>query len=170
MYPIERQCSHLTETFQLRFARNALQMLPLSEETSFEPGPNGLRLLGETEMALDRPVQRLAEIYGDSIRIGPPTVRYRQGARTEEPYMGLRVQCIPGHYEAVRQDLRVLNAVLLDAEVNHCFAIVRARASLASLLGYQSRLAQLTGGSAQLVMWLSHYEMIEDPPPDGRAA
>ena len=169
-YPLERHCSRRGEPFQFGFARKAMQVLPQDEETAFEPGPRGLLILAETEMALERAAKRLAEVYGDSVRIGPPTVRYRHGARTEEPHMGLRVLCAPEHYEAVRQDLRMRHATILDAEVNRNFGIVRARAPLAALLGYPGKLAQLTCGHGQLVMWLSHYEVLEDPPPAGSAA
>jgi len=31
-------------------------------------------------------------------------------------------------------------------------------------------LARITGGRGQLVMWLSHYEELDDPPPAGAAA
>jgi Elongation factor G C-terminus len=169
-YPIERRCTHRAERFQLGFAREALQMLPHGEETAFEAGPQGLLILAETEMALERPVRRLTEVYGDMVHIGPPTVRYRHGALTEEPHMGLRVLCAPEHYEIIREDLRARRAAILDAEVNRQFGIVRARAPLATLLGYPGRLTHLTSGRVQLVMWLSHYEALENPPPGGAAA
>lgn len=173
-YPIERKCSHLADRFQLGFARKAMELLPQGVETAFAPGPQGLVIMAETEMALERPVKVLSEIYGDQVRIGPPTIRYRRssqpGANTEEPHMGLRVLCAPACYEAVRHDLRLRQAVILDAEVNRQFGIVRARAPLAALIGYPARLAELTSEHGQLVMWLSHYEILEDPPPVGTAA
>lgn len=168
-YPIERRCSHLADRFQLGFARKAMELLPQAEETAFAPGPQGLVILAETEMALERPVKILSEVFGDQVRIGPPTIRYRRSADaaagTEEPHMGLRVLCSPSCYEAVRQDLRSRQAVILDEEVNRQFGIVRARAPLAALIGYPGKFSDLTSGHGQLVMWLSHYETLEDPPP-----
>lgn len=168
-FPIERRCSHLADRFQLGFARKAMQLLPQGEETAFAPGPQGLVILAETEMALERPVKILSEVFGDQVRIGPPTIRYRRSANsaasTEEPHMGLRVLCAPACYEAVRRDLQLRKAVILDAEVNRQFGIVRARAPLAALIGYPDKLAELTAGHGQLVMWLSHYETLEEPPP-----
>lgn len=168
-YPIERRCSHLADRFQLGFARKAMQVLPQDEETAFAPGPQGLVILAETEMALERPVKILSEVYGDQVRIGPPTIRYRRGAHsgasTEEPHMGLRVLCAPACYEAVRHDLGLRQAVILDSEVNRQFGIARARAPLAALIGYPAKFAELTSGHGQLVMWLSHYETLEEPPP-----
>ena len=47
-------------------------------------------------------------------------------------------------------------------------AVVRARAALRRLLGYPQALAELTNATAELQMWLSHYEPI--PPDPGKAA
>ena len=169
-YPIERCCTHRSERFQLAFARKAAELLPHDDCTAIEPGPSGLLIAAESEIALERPLRRLKEAYGDMVRIGPPTVRYRHGDRVEQPIMGLRVLCSPDHYETVREDLRMRRAVILDAEVNRRFGIVRACAPLATLLGYPDALARITSGRGQLVMWLSHYVELEDPPPAGAAA
>jgi translation elongation factor EF-G len=132
-------------------------MLPHEDSTAFEPGPSGLLIAAESEIALERPVRRLKEAYGDMVRI-------------EQPIMGLRVLCSPEHYEAVREDLRLRRAAIMDAEATSRFGIVRACAPLATLLGYPDALARITGGRGQLVMWLSHYEQLDDPPPAGAAA
>lgn len=169
-YPVERRCTHRSERFQLAFARKAVELLPQDDSTAFEPGPGGLLIAAESEIALERPLRRLKEAYGDMVRIGPPTVRYRHGDRVEQPFMGLRVLCSPEHYESVREDLRLRRAAIMDAEVTSRFGIVRACAPLATLLGYPDSLARITGGRGQLVMWLSHYEELDDPPPAGAAA
>lgn len=169
-FPIETCCSHRGERFQLDFARKALQLLPNSSSASYQPDARGLVIAGETEMALERPVRRLTDIYGDMLRVGPLSVRYRQGERIEQPIMGLRVLCPPGCYEGVREDLRLRRARIMDAEVNRRFGIVRANAPLAMLLGYPDRFACITSERGQLVMWLSHYEQLDDPPPAGIAA
>jgi hypothetical protein len=169
-YPIERCCTHRSERFQLAFARKAVEVLPNEDSTAFEPGPGGLLIAAESEIALERPLRRLKEAYGDMVRIGPPKIRYRHGDRVEQPFMGLRVLCSPEHYEAVREDLRLRRAAIMDAEVTSRFGIVRACAPLATLLGYPDALARITGGRGQLVMWLSHYEQLDDPPPAGAAA
>jgi hypothetical protein len=155
---------------QLDFARKAAQLLPKASGISYEPAARGLVIAAETEMALERPLRRLAEVYGEMVRIGAPAVRYRHGERIEQPIMGLRVLCPPGCYEDVREDLRLRRAAIMDAEVNRRFGILRATAPLAILLGYPDRFASMTGGRGQLVMWLSHYEQLDDPPPAGVAA
>jgi hypothetical protein len=169
-YPVEQCCSHRGERFQLEFAHKAMELLPKDPSTSYAPNARGLIIAGETEMALERPVRRLADVYGDMVLIGPPTVRYRRGARLEQPIMGLRVLCTPACYDAIREDLRSRQAAIMDAEVNRRFGIVRASAPLARLLGYPDRFARLSAGKGRLVMWLSHYELLDDPPPAGIAA
>lgn len=170
-YPIQICCSHRTERSQIEFARMAIQVLPTSTSTAFALDEHGLIIVAETELALERPVRRLVDVYGDMVRIGAPTVRYRHGEEhIEQPIMGLRVLCPPVAYEAIREDLRQRQAAIMDAEVNQRFGIARATAPLARLLGYPERFAGLTEGRGQLVMWLSHYEQLEDPPPAGVAA
>lgn len=168
--PIECRCSHRHERFQLAFARKAMEFLPHDEEIAFEPTARGLTVLAGTEMALERPLRRLREVYGDEVRIEPPAVRYHQGPRLEEPHMGLRVLCAPEHFNTVRRDLDARRASVMDAEVNRRFGIVRASAPLAALFGFPDRLAHITSGHGQLVMWLSHYAPLEEPPPGGDAA
>ena len=62
--------------------------------------------------------------------------------------MGLRVLCPPEAYESIRDDLRLRRAVIMDAELNRSFGIVRANAPLATLIGYPARFARVTGGRA----------------------
>lgn len=170
-FAIECKCSHRRERFQLAFARKALEVLPRNEATRFEPGADGLTVLAETELALERPISRLREVYGEELRIEPPTVRYQPGEQVQEPHMGLRVHSSPECFEALRRDLDLRAARILDAEVTERFAILRASAPLAALVGYPKRVNELTGGRGRLVMWLSHYAPVEDdPPPGGFAA
>jgi predicted membrane GTPase involved in stress response len=169
-YAIERCCSHRGHRLQLDFARHAMQLLPRQSSTAFEMETRGLVIMADTELALERPVRRLTDAYGDMVRIDPPAVRYRHGQRIEQPIMGLRVRCAPEFYEPVREDLRLRRAAIVDAEINRRFGIVRASVPLVALIGCPDRFDGLTAGRGQLVMWLSHYEEIEDPPPAGVAA
>lgn len=169
-YPIEQCCSHRGQDLQLDFARKALQLLPRESSTAFEIEARGLVIKADTELALERPVRRLTEAYGDMVRIDPPAVRYRRGEAIEQPIMGLRVLCAQEYYEAIREDLALRRAAIMDAEVNRRFGIMRASAPLVALIGYPDKFAAMTAGRGQLVMWLSHYEQLEDPPPAGIAA
>ena len=170
-YAIERTCSHRAEKFQLAFARVAMQMLRPQEDLAFEATRSGLTIRAETELALERPLATLQYVYADALCVGPPVIRYRRGgAVTEEPHIGLRVLCLPTQFDAVRRDLLMREASILDKERNQAFAVLRATASLARLLGYPARVRDLASQNVQLVMWLSHYEKVESPPPDGTAA
>jgi hypothetical protein len=165
-YPLERTCFHRYEPFQLTFARRAVQMLPELEEGSAEATHQGLVLRAETETEFEPAIGILKDYYGDQIEIGSPTIRYHRSARLEEPYTGVRVLCSEAHFAAVKADLLARGANILDEEVRPQFGVVRATARLANLLGYPEALAELTGGSARQVMWLSHYSPVERPAPD----
>ena len=169
-FPIECECSYSTERFNLAFARKAMEVLQPAKELALEPSARGLKLLAETEIALERPLAVLKDVYGDEIRVGPLTVRYREGDQVEEPYMGLRIRCQPEHFERLRGDLVRRGAAVSDAERNHVCGVLRATAPLAALVGYPGHVRTTSKGSAQLVMWLSHYAPVEDSPPGGDAA
>jgi hypothetical protein len=169
-FPLECTCSHQYEPFQLTFARHALQRLPPSEEGVSEAAHRGLVLRGETESALQRPIEILRDYYGSQIRFGSMTVCYHRGLSLEEPHMVVRVMLPMGHFDAVKDDLLGRRAVILEAEQTTPFGLIRATAPLAQLLGYGQSLSELTSGRACVVMWLSHYAPVESPPPGGRAA
>lgn len=169
-FPLQCQCSHRSERFQLAFARKAAQIVPQDRELSLQPTAQGLKLLAETELALQRPIQVLREVYGDDVHIEPPSVRYQQGEPVREPYMGLRVLCSPEHFQPLHRDLLARDAHIIDSEVNSRFGVVRATAPLVRLVGYPSRVSELTEGRGKLVMWLSHYAPIQPAPSGGDAA
>jgi predicted membrane GTPase involved in stress response len=169
-YPIELTCLHLYEPFQLTFARHALQLLPEEQGVEVEATHRGLILRGETESALEGPVEILQEYFGSQIRVSAPAVRYHRGTCVEEPHMSVRVKCSPNHFAAVKVDLASRGAIIVDDELTSAFGVIRVTAPLARLLGYARDLAALTHGTAHLVMWLSHYAPIEATPPEGGAA
>lgn len=169
-FPVQCDCSHSRDRFNLMFARKAMEVLRPDKELVLEPSRRGLTLFAETEIALERPLTVLRDVYGDDVRVGPITVRYHQGTQVEEPHMGLRIRCEPQHFDPLRRDLLLRGATLTDAEQSHVCGVLRASAPLASLVGYPTEVRTRTQGTAQLVMWLSHYEPIGDPPPGGEAA
>lgn len=169
-FPVQCECSYSRERFNLAFARKAMEIVQPGKELAMEPSSRGLTLLAETEMALERPIATLREVYGEEVRIGAPTVRYHEGARIEEPHMGLRIRCDPQHFDALHGDLFHRKAHVVDAEINRLCGVVRASAPMSRLLGYPQHVREVTDGTAQLVMWLSHYEPLNDPPGGGHAA
>lgn len=169
-FAIECRCSHRRERFQLTFARAALEIVPKDEAIAFEPSSVGLTMLAETELALERPLTRLREFYGDELQVDSPLVRYKRSrARVEEPYLGVRMLCGPQSFEALRKDLLARRAKILDAEINPRFGVLRAEAPVAELVGYPAHFDSVTNGRGQLAMWLSHYAPVEPVPPDDAA-
>jgi hypothetical protein len=164
-FPLERTCTHRAEPFQLAFARRALELLPRSPDRTYEASRKGLIIRGETESAVEHPTAVLKDLYGEQLRIGALTIRYRSGAVLEEPHMGVRVQCPSDHFAAVRADLLARGAIIQDEELTPIMGVVRCTAPLARLLGYAQTLARLTQGRGREVMWLSHYAPAEPPPP-----
>lgn len=169
-FPLERLCSHLHEPFQLTFARQAEQHFLVREDVEVVASHYGLTIRAETEDAIDAAIVILKDLYGPNLRIGPPAIRYHKGLLLEQPWMGLSIRCAPEHLDAVNADLLRREVAIVSCDVGPAQCLIQARAPLASLLGYRSDLENLTAGSARHAMWLSHYEPIEDPPPDGRAA
>lgn len=163
-YTIERICSHGSHRFQLVFALRAIELLPIGLDYGLAASHDGLTLRGETEASLERPVELLNTIYGEELRVGAPAIRYRhRHGVLEEPYMGVRVLCAAGYYDALREDLIARGGVLADAEVTPQIAVVRATVSHTRLLGYSQHVHDLTGGSGREVIWFSHYAPIAAP-------
>jgi hypothetical protein len=169
-HPLECICSHRDESFQLKFARQAIRFLPPRPDRSFELSHKGLIVSGETEASLASVIDVLKSVYAEHLCVGELTIRYRHGSEVEEPHMGVRVLCLASHFDAVRDDLVARGAVISDAEVMPPIGVLRATASLVKLLGYPRDLAALTQAKAREVMWLSHYAPLATPPPDGSAA
>lgn len=160
-YTIECTCSHGQEPLQITFARRAIDLLPTTEETAFEARADGLAILAETESALERQLELLREVYGEQLRISPPSIRYRTGASTDEPHMQLRVLVPPQCFDSIKADLEQRGARILDSELTHQFGVLRATARLAALLGYAHRFDEITASRGNQVMWLSHYAPME---------
>lgn len=169
-YPISCVCSHRVARLQRKFSHQALKFFPQQPERAIAVGPRGLVISAETEAALCDVIDILKGVYGDDLLVGDFTIQYRRGAVVEEPHMGVRVLCPAAQFEAVRDDLIGRAARLYDAEVSPPIGVLRATVALARLLGYSRHLAELTGGRAREVVWLSHYAPVEPLPPDGCAA
>jgi hypothetical protein len=170
-FPIECLCIHQQERFQLTFARNAATSLPRFDDSSYDARGRALAIMADTEEALERPLGVIRDTYGDQVRISAPAIRYREGELLEEPYMTVRVQCAPDHFEAVKNDLEARAALVVEADGRSDPAVIRATAPLQVLLGYARRLAEIAGADAGHSMQLSHYAPVShQPPPGGHAA
>ncbi|HEY6640840.1 hypothetical protein [Povalibacter sp.] len=164
-HPLELCCSHRSEADQLAFAVRSIDLLPRRLDFALSATQEGLVVRGETESALDSPVEILRSVYGDAVRIGTPTIRYRRGPVVQEPHMGVRVMCSTEHFYSVRDDMESRDAVILDALVATHHGVLRVTVPLARLMGYSQYVARLTSGSARDVIWFSHYAPVVQPPP-----
>jgi hypothetical protein len=169
-YPIERLCTHVYEPFQLTFGRHARQLFDERYDVELVASHQGLTIRAETEDAIGATLEVLTRFYGPQVRVGPPTIRYHDGVTLEEPWMGMRIRCGAEYLEAVRTDLIVRDATIASCEIHLGQCVIHARAPLAYLIGYGAALDKITSGSAQCVMWLSHYAPVESSSPDGDAA
>lgn len=168
--PVEMLASVASHPFQLGFARQALRMLPATENASFEATSLGLLICTRSEEALVEPIEFLRETYGTDLVLSPPRVRQVfLGDQPYEPIMELHVTSSLRHRNALREDLVRRRAALLGDEEHPDRYVLRAEAALRSLLGYGAALAGLTDGTAQHRIWLSRYVPI-DCPPGGCAA
>lgn len=169
-YPLERVCRHLYQPFQLKFARQAEQLLTKQDDLEVVCSHVGLTIRGETDEILREPVEILRGHYGSHLHVGPATVRYHNATTLEEPWMGLRVRCAPAHFEAIKADLTMRHATIVASDLRARVGLIYASAPLSKLIGYGVDLAKLTRETAQQVMWLSHYAPVKILPPDGDAA
>ncbi len=167
-YPIE-QCARSRRTrFQAGFARLTMRLLPRFKASVLRPMADGLRILAAEEAALAEPGAAIRRLHGDDVELGEPRARLLHGAIVQEPIMWLHATCERACTEDVIQDLVLRNA---EIEAVHWLSPrpdVHARAPLRELIGYPRILADLTRGTAQVRMWLSHYAPV--PPPSGSAA
>jgi predicted membrane GTPase involved in stress response len=168
-FPLEQMCSHSEQPFQLVFARNARDILRTGPDCHLEATGRGLLILGETEAAVSHPVSILKSTYGDRLSVGKLTIRYRNGAVLEEPYMRVRVSCPFRYAHAVRSNLDARGAEAISTEDERSCAVIKATAPLASLLGYSDFITHLTEGRGRVAMSFSHYAPVPDPP-SGTAA
>jgi hypothetical protein len=138
-YPLERLCTHLSEPFQLSFARQAQRLFEDRDDLALVASNQGLTIRAETEDAIGAAVEVLNDFYGPQIRTGPPAIRYHNGVTLEQPWMGLRVRCGAGHLELVKADLIVRDATLVSCETDFGQYAIQACAPLAYLIGYGQR-------------------------------
>jgi hypothetical protein len=160
-HPLACLCTHRSERFQLKFARQAIRFLARRPDVSVKASRRGLIVSGETEASVTSIIKVLKMIYEQDLCVGELTIRHRHGAVVEEPHMGVRVLCPADHFAVIKADLLLREAVISDAELMPQIGVLRGTASLARLLGYSEYLAVLTDAKAHEVIWLSHYAPLQ---------
>jgi hypothetical protein len=167
-YPIEQLARSTSTRFQMGFARLTMHLLPEFEEVALEPSSEGLKILAASEAALAPPGELIRRIHAQHVEFNHPQVRFLHEGSLREPIMWVRAAVDRVRTEAVIQDLVRRGADIDEVDWMAESPIVRARAPLRQLLGYQQSLAALAGKTAELRIWLSHWEPI--PPGPGEAA
>jgi predicted membrane GTPase involved in stress response len=167
--PIEQLVRRTDTRFQLGFATEARDRLGVRDEFTLAPSPRGLHVLARNEDGLAAPVDALRDAYGQSLEVGPPTVRLIEGVQVQEPIMHVRIALETGYQEAVKQLLLAREATLEEEHARSRRAVLRYEAPLARLLGLPAELNRVTEGTARYWIVLSHYALVTRDP-GGRAA
>lgn len=167
-YPLEQIARSAKTRFQMGFARMTMHLMPDFEYIAFEACARGLKILAMNEIALAPPAEVLRRIHADEVELEQPQVRLLYDTAIREPVMWVRAAVPYNYAEAVVQELVGRGARMEEVDWLQPQALIRARAPLRLLLGYPQTLATLSRGSAQLRMWLSHYDPV--PPAPGAAA
>lgn len=167
-YPIAQLARSTRTRFQLGFARMTVHLAPELREAVLEPSVEGLKILAVNEMALAHPRRLLQQIHGDDVAFDEPEVQFLYGEQTLEPVMWVRAMVDSDRMENAVQALVGRGALIETVDWVAPVPVLRARGPLRRLIGYPQLLADLTQDSAELQMWLSHYQPIA-PGPD-RAA
>ena len=156
-FPIEQVARSVRSRFQRGFARLTMHMLPNLDDVAYEASIEGLRILATSESALRVPIEVVRQVHGNDVVIEPPRVRLAYRDVPCEPVMALRVSVDDRHVQAVVDDLAAREAKVAEIHRRHGRATVRATGRLRTLIGYPDAVACLTGGAADLVMWLVGY-------------
>jgi hypothetical protein len=161
-HPLERDASHRRQPLPSAFVMEAREIVPASEDYRLEPAKNGLRIHAASETALETPVGRLREAYGDDLLLMPVRVKYRRHDNVDyAPVMFVRTQVRAGAQPFVRSSLRARGAEILEEDIQGRTVVTRAVASLSRLLGFPASLGKIAGDDSRHWIWLSHYAPID---------
>lgn len=166
--PLEQLVQLSSTRFQEGFARQVIRevahLRPFRDHVTLAASEDGLRMFGENEEALARPLAALRDVYKERLRAWAPEVRYlSRNRQCYEPIMLLRVRAADRDLPALHDDLAQRDVTVLEEDFCRGECVVRAEAPLRKLLGYGAVLARLTGGTGQFWCWLDRYAPTLDP-------
>jgi hypothetical protein len=167
--PIHQLLKRKDTRFQLGFANEARELVPARDEFVLVASPQGLRVLGRNEQALDRPVGFLREVYGSKLQVQPPEVRFMEGVQVKQPIMQVRISMERRFLAAVKRAMLERGASPEQEYVRSRYCVLRYQAPQAHLLGLPGELSLLGGGKVKHSMALSHYALVTGDP-GGHAA
>jgi hypothetical protein len=169
--PLEQLVKRRGVAFQFAFATEAKDLIPADGDFAAAASHQGLRLLAPNEEGLERPVQVLRAVYGNSLDLAPPRARLIEGVQVKEPIMQVRATLYaePREVAMAKTALRRRGATGLEEFASSTYCVLRCEAPLASLLGFPAELDRLTAGTAKTKIVLSHYAFVTRDP-GGKAA
>jgi hypothetical protein len=162
--PIEQLVRCTNAGLRSRFAAEASELFPETDEYRLAGNPAGLLVLAQNEQALEEPVDILREVYGGGIGIEPPRARHIGGARPQQPVMHVRISLERRHADAVKEAMSKRGAMPSAEHASANYAVLRYEAPLARLIGLPAELARLAGAGATHWTALSHYAGVEEDP------
>lgn len=163
-YPIAQLARNTRTRFQMGFARMTMHLFPELRDAALEASTDGLKILAASEIALAYPREVIQQIHGDDVAFDEPEVQLLYGEPVQEPIMWVRAVVDRDRMEDAVQALVGRGAAIEELDWVAPAPVVRARGPLRRLIGYPQLLAALTQGTADLQMWLSHYEPMPPEP------
>jgi len=158
-YPLEQLAQAARQEAQSIFARVTKDLAPDFKEVLLQPSAEGLRIFAANETALEEPDEVIRQMHAGEVRISEPRVRlFCDETGAYEPVMWVRAAMSQRYTEAAIHDLISRGAEIEEADWTTSSPTVRARAPLRALMGYAKALVAMTNSTADLRMWLSHYE------------
>lgn len=168
-YVLEQMVRCPSETFQLKFAREAAVHLDKLNGVCTQATGNGLVLLGASEAAVNMAIRLLQAHYGDDLQVRTLRVRNIHEPQLMEPIMDVVVIAEKSARDAVVKDMALRGGSILFDVFEREKWLMRAQAPLSRLIGYGNELNELTDRCIDHMVVFSHYEKI-DSDPGGSAA
>jgi hypothetical protein len=168
-YPIKQLAQSARTRFQMGFAKMTMHLMPEFKDILLEPSEQGLMIFGTSEIALLSPGETIRKIHEDEVKLEEPRVRLLHGTDVREPVMWVQAHIGHRHAEAAVQELITRGAAIESVDWMLSKPNILAKAPLRRLLGYPQTLAELSQGTADLKMWLSHYATVPSGPDDDAA-
>lgn len=167
VYVLEQLAKKRLEVFQLRFARDALELLRASPHIESQATQSGLRLRADGEDALADAVGSLLDRYGTDLHLSRARVLYQHQPKLMEPIMRVLVRVPQAYAGVMERSLVARGATGIEVMVADGACDITAQAPMAGLLGYSRYVRATTGGKGKYHTVFSHYSPFD---PGGSAA
>lgn len=157
VYPIEQKVQDSAQPFQLKFAKEAADLITPGERINCEATPDGLLLRGITELDLEAAVEILYSHYPKGLRVGKPEIKYVWAPEFREPFVNLKIEAPEEYIGNVKNFLVQRYGTILKSSVSPQGQTIYVEAPLAELFGFSVELRVLTHNLATLEVTFSRY-------------